>query len=179
MPSEEWRPIAGYEGQYEVSSHGRVRSMRRLVAARGGSQRVQHERILRPALLSTGHLMVRLSSHGVGKSRSVHRLVLLAFAGPPPEGCVCLHRDGVHTNNRIENLHWGTSSENTVDQVRHGVHQAARKTHCKHGHEFTPANTYTYPKAGGSTRKGRCCKTCIADRARQYRLNRTKEATNV
>lgn len=167
--TEEWRAVVGFEGLYEVSDMGRVRGVDRIVGARSGSTRRQSGRVLRPGRTSAGHLMVGLCRSGRGTSYTVHRLVLIAFVGPPPQGYECCHRDGVHTNNALENLYWGTPSDNVRDQVRHGVHHGARKTHCKHGHEFTPDNTYI-------TRQGRsrACKTCIFARSRRYREQRMR-----
>ncbi len=58
----------------------------------------------------------------------VHRLVLLAFKGPRPDGQYCRHLNGVPTDNRLANLAWGTKSENTFDKVGHGTHPHASKT---------------------------------------------------
>lgn len=179
MPDiENWRAIEGYEDAYAVSDHGRVKSLGRFVDAKFGSRRFQPEQLLSPGRTKSGHLMVRLCRNAKGTSYTVHRLVLFAFVGPPAPGHVCLHRDGDHTNNTLPNLHWGTPAENVQDQVAHGVHQAARKTQCKHGHPLAPENTYVYPKAGRSSKKQRVCKTCIANRSRQYRLDRMR-ASNV
>lgn len=54
----------------------------------------------------------------------IHRLVLLAFRGEPPKGHVCRHLNGNRTDNRLENIVWGTSSENRLDQIAHGTHNA-------------------------------------------------------
>ena len=68
-----------------------------------------------------GYPTVNLSD-GVGKRRwYVHRLVLEAFVGPRPEGMACRHLDGDRANNRVENLAWGTYSENERDKLRHGT----------------------------------------------------------
>lgn len=124
---EVWMPAHGFEGSYEVSSLGRVRSLDRVqtysrVDRRSGAlvhvRRMHRGRMLRPGRMTSGHLSVSLGrEHG---SKCVHTLVLEAFAGPRPDGLDSLHRDGVSTNNWIGNLHWGTRSENLLDAVRHG-----------------------------------------------------------
>ena len=117
---ERWKPIPGYEGQYEVSDQGRVRSSTRLVMCEGtvkGSYfSVKQGRILKPGRMPAGHLSVAL---GRRNSQCVHRLVLLAFVGPAPAGCECLHTNGNPADNRLINLRWGTRSENNVDAILH------------------------------------------------------------
>lgn len=103
---EIWKSVPGFEGQYDVSSQGRVRTFRR--GANG--------RLLKPGRMPQGHLSVAL---GRGNSQCVHKLVLLAFVGPPPKGCECLHGNGDPSDNRLENLRWGTRSENNIDAVLH------------------------------------------------------------
>lgn len=137
---EEWRPVPGYEGLYEASNLGRVRSPRR---------------VLKQRLNNMGYPVVEMSRGGRSRESLVHRQVLKAFQGEPPAGTECRHLNGVSTDNRIENLTWGSKSENTVDQIRHGTHRNARKAACPRGHEFTPENTYIQPSNGG-----RCCRTC-------------------
>nr|WP_243737862.1 HNH endonuclease [Blastococcus xanthinilyticus] len=83
----------------------------------------------------------------------MHRLVLLAFTGPASPGEVGRHMDGDPSNNRACNLAWGSPAENTADMLRMGRQLNARKTHCKHNHEFTEANTYT----GRGQRECRAC----------------------
>ena len=118
MRTEEWRPVVGFS-DYEVSDLGRVRSYKRVKV-----------RILHPTYNGSGSMRVELA----GKKRLVHILVLEAFVGLRPEGMECRHLDGDFTNNKVENLRWGTRSENILDAVRHGTHNNARKTHCKYGH---------------------------------------------
>lgn len=79
---------------------------------------------------------------------------------------VC-HRNGEKTDNRVENLYWGSNGDNQRDSVRHGTHPMARKTHCPHGHEYTPENTYSRVRADG--RNHRVCRECyrIAQRIKR------------
>lgn len=116
--TESWRPVVGYEGLYEVSSHGRVKSLARKRNTGRGIRTVR-ERILRakPGLYPT----VTLRHCGDPKTHYVHDLVLRAFIGPPPSGFEACHGDGDKWNCRLTNLRWDTPSGNHRDRVRHGV----------------------------------------------------------
>lgn len=76
---------------------------------------------LKPTPDDGGYLKVQIG----GRARSVHSLVLLTFRGPPEEGQVCRHLDGNPANNKLDNLVWGTHSENAHDSVRHRKMRAA------------------------------------------------------
>ena len=105
---EVWRGIPGHEGEYYVSSFGRVLSRVRC-----------RDKILSPAVCSKmGHLSLPLGRGTNGLL--VHRLVMLAFAGPCPAGKEVRHLDGDAGNNNLENLEYGTRKENNEDMVYHG-----------------------------------------------------------
>lgn len=162
--TEKWLPITGYEGSHEISDRGRVRSL----------DRVTHDgkhlkgQILQPFVMPSGHIRVSPGRGGKKKTLKVHRLVLLAFVGPCPDGMEALHRDGNPANNLVENLHWGTKSENAQDQILHGVHPMKRKTHCPKGHPYSPENTYVRRGYNNS----RQCRTCTLAGQRESRLRR-------
>lgn len=105
---EEWRPIAGYEGSYEVSNLGRVRSLDRVVCGRNG---IVPGKILSPRVASNGYLRVTFHHHG--KDISIHRLVLSAFVGDPLPAMVANHINGNKADNRIINLEWCTQLQNS------------------------------------------------------------------
>lgn len=161
----EWRAIPGYVGSYEVSDDGQVRSMARYVQmGRGKGYLRRIPESLRSLYVDkAGYMRVTLKRAGVAKSHLVHHLVLEAFVGPRPAGTECRHLNGQPSDNRLTNLQWVTSSENSYDVVRHGHHHAANKTHCKNGHEFTPENTL-------KTKSGRACRTCNNERAAAWYL---------
>jgi hypothetical protein len=116
---EVWRPIAGYEGRYDVSNLGRVRSLSRRTAKDG---RMIEGKILSPSSHRWGHQSISLYDLGGREKRfGVHRLVLEAFNGPCPEGMEGCHDDGNPSNNRIENLRWDTPKNNHADKYRHGT----------------------------------------------------------
>lgn len=151
MTAERWLPVPTYEGKYEVSDLGRVRSLSR-VTSHGRRRRGL---VLRPIPRTTGYLQVDLWHDNTQRAFVIHRLVLWAFVGPAPAGLEALHGDGDPTNNALTNLRWGTRSENSLDQVAHGTHASTSKTHCPAEHPYDEANTYVYPRSGA-----RACRTC-------------------
>lgn len=144
----------GYEGIYAVSSRGRVKSL-------PGPRRT--DRVLRQST-SRGYAIVSLSRNGVMRTHKVHQLVLLAFVGPRPEGAATRHLDGDRLNNAVENLQWGTYTENAQDILQHGRNWNANKTACKNGHPYDEANT-------AYNSRGRRCRACGRESSR-----RAKEA---
>lgn len=116
--TERWLPVVGFEGQYEVSDAGRVRSLDRMVAhGRGTAMRRRSGQMLKPGRKPSGHMSVAL---GKGNSVDVHRIVLEAFVGPCPVGQEGLHGDDDGSNNDLSNLRWGTRADNLQDAIRNG-----------------------------------------------------------
>jgi hypothetical protein len=134
---ERWEPVPGYEGLYEVSDHGRVRSLDRLQDARnryGAMTRLLKGGIIKPsAHRDWGHQRVGLRRNGKKQRFMVHRLVGLVFLPPaPPEKPLVLHRDGNPANNHVSNLYWGDNKENSQDAVAHGtIVRGEQSTHAK------------------------------------------------
>lgn len=176
VKTEEWRDIPGWEGFYQVSDLGRVKSLARTVrnGIRTGGTSIAYrvrERILQQTLSgNTQRPAVTLYRDGRSSVFQTHRLVLRAFVGEPPEGMECCHNDGDHTHNTLANLRWDTSSNNKLDNVRLGTHNNARKTECFRGHPFDDENTYK-PPAGS-----RKCKVCRRLRETQYRSKKRAAA---
>ena len=139
--AEVWKAPKGLDGRYEVSSHGRVRSLSRL-DTRG---RRRSEKILSPRVAKSGHEFVALYGDHGRINIAVHVLVLETFVGPRPAGLDACHWNDIPSDNRVENLRWGTRSDNAQDSVRNGTHCMARRTHCPQGHPYTPENTYRSP----------------------------------
>lgn len=160
---EEWRPVVGYEGYYEVSDKGRVRSLPRMARRRGKGAVPVPGRLLTLQITERGYLAVKLSVGGRGVRRPVHRLVCEAWFGPRPEKAECRHLDDNKANASVENLCWGTRSENMADRIRNGIDPNLRKTHCPLGHEYSTANTYRSPSGR------RYCRTCMRIWDRRYR----------
>lgn len=160
--TETWKPAVGWEEHYEVSDHGRVRSVDRTIHYKDGRTYLYKGKSMKAWKDRRGYFVVTLHSGGKKKNKFIHRLVAEAFIGPCPDGMECLHGDGNKTNNHADNLRWGTSSENNLDTVRHGRHVNARKTHCPADHELTPENTSNWAKRAGV----RKCLAC--ERANSY-----------
>lgn len=115
--SERWLPVRGWEASYEVSDRGVVRSRDRF-DARGHFRRG----LTLAAFRSTGgYIFVNLSEAGRRQKRSVHTLVAEAFHGRRPDGLVCRHLNGDPSDNRADNLAWGTPLENLEDAMNHGT----------------------------------------------------------
>lgn len=103
---EEWRPIKDFEGLYEVSNLGEVRSLGRCVKANKSGTRFVKDRILSKGNSRNGYLSVVLSKDGKHHCVSVHRLVALAFIQNPNNYREVNHKDENKHNNRVENLEW-------------------------------------------------------------------------
>lgn len=132
---EEWRPVVGWEGLYEVSSAGRVRSLDRFVkvsrSRRAGGR--SYVKLLVGKLLSlnystsNGYVSISLNRNGRAKGYSVHSLVCEAFRGPRPAGMIVAHNDGNRLHNSAGNLRYATYIENGADAVAHGMSAAGER----------------------------------------------------
>ena len=146
---EIWMPVPGYEGLYEVSSYGRVKSLRRLSLS---GKRIR-ERLLKTQR-TAGYPSVSMHRDGMQTRLYIHRLVAAAFLGPCPDDQEVRHLDGNPDNCHVSNFAYGTHAENMNDMVRHGRSHGLKPA-CPYGHPYTPENTII-PKG----RKGRACRIC-------------------
>jgi hypothetical protein len=102
---EEWKPVVGFEGWYQVSDQGRIRRIRK-----GANAKLSGPLLF--SVGSRGYLICVLCKQGERKSVIVHRIVAMAFLGLPGSRKEVNHKDGNKTNNRVENLEWVTSGRN-------------------------------------------------------------------
>lgn len=158
---EEWKPIPGFEGVYEVSDLGRVRSLARKVARSNGRVLPVRERFLSSHADEYGYASVALSKKGKPRTKAVHALVAEAFFGSPSSDEEVRHLNGKPWDNRLSNLAYGTKSENTLDSVGHGTHNHARVVYCSQGHKLEGENLVVYGKM-------RQCRSCSNARSKIY-----------
>lgn len=114
---EEWKSIKGFEGLYEVSNLGKVKSLSRIVNRMGIKQPVR-ERMLSPKLTKVGYLMVGLHKEATEKYFFVHRLVASAFLENPQGFNEVNHKDENKRNNRADNLEWCSHKYNNAYGTR-------------------------------------------------------------
>lgn len=111
---EQWLDIVGWEGFYQISDMGRLRSLQRPF--------VPQDRILKACLDSDGYLFAGLFKNGKRLAcPKIHRLVLEAFVGLRPSGMEGRHKDGNKLNNRLDNIEWATHEVNELDKSEHGT----------------------------------------------------------
>lgn len=126
---EEWKEVVGFEGFYEVSNMGNVRSVPHMKSSYGGRRWLQKGKLLRPTRVKDkGYRVVSLCVGGVATRRYVHDLVLCAFVGPRPEPTShCCHGAAGSEDNSLGNLRWDTPVSNAQDRNRDGTMQIGER----------------------------------------------------
>lgn len=118
MTEEEWKPVVGYEGLYEVSNLARVKRVFRVITRSDGVVRRFDENIRKLSVNKRGYSRLMLCKDGVLKNFELHRLIAEAFIPNPQNLPVVRNLNDVKSDNRIENLAWGTHKDNGADAVR-------------------------------------------------------------
>lgn len=122
MNAEQWKPVVGFEGWYEVSNQGRVRSVDRQIKGKAYSSRILYQ-----GVIGSGYRTVNLYKAGKRTTRTVHSLVAEAFIGKRPLGAdICHGLNGV-SDNSPSNLRYGTRTENLNEKKLHGTEQLGEK----------------------------------------------------
>ena len=163
---EIWKPVVGYEGLYEVSDQGRVRSVDRTIVRSDGVPRAFKGKDLTPTFHEQGYPLYLLWKNNKGRRFKSSVLVLEAFKGPRPEGYVARHYpDRNPLKNHISNLSWSTASVNSLDMREHGTHWQVKKEKCPQGHLLQAPNLRASELQKGS----RACLACSRARAHAQR----------
>lgn len=128
LPGESWLPILGYEGKYEISDLGRVKSLKRNRPWRNGHKPVS-EKILTQVLLNTGYPKVGLSKDGIPSPHNLHQLVAIHFISNPHDLPEVNHKKRIKTDNRRTTLEWSSQYDNIMHAKRTGLDKAIAETH--------------------------------------------------
>lgn len=170
-----WQSVKGFEGAYEVSSLGEVRSLPRMTAGRWGKEKLSPGKLLKQDIHKNGYCRAQLSQRGKTSHKLVHRLVAEAFLAPDIDRVCVNHIDSNRANNVLANLEWCTHKENTLHALAKGrlTHIPAKgvktfqgaKEHCPKGHPYGGNNLYLSPS--GYRRCRRCAYLCNKLRAEQ------------
>ncbi len=160
---EVWKDIVDYEGSYQVSNLGRIKSLYRKVRHKNNSLRTLKERILKPGKTTKGYMQVMLHKDGKGKQSKVHRVVAIAFIKNTESKPQVNHINGIKTDNHVDNLEWCTQSENMVHSIENGLKDYKFMT------GENNMNTHLSFKDVSEIRKSN---KCVAGLAKEYNVSK-------
>lgn len=116
---EIWRDVSNYEGLYQISNFGKVRTLTRKIKCCSGKYRIILSQIKKPRKDKDGYMMVDLSKNCSPRTFKIHRLVLEAFKGK--SNLQCNHKNGIKNDNRLCNLEYVTAKQNIVHAIKNGL----------------------------------------------------------
>ena len=125
---EVWKDIKGYEGLYQVSNLGRVKSLERYVIRKNNKGRqLIHKKILVSCVNTHGYMSLSLSKNNKGVNHRVHRLVATAFIPKVDNKNIINHKNGIKTDNNVNNIEWASYSDNLLHAYKTGLNGQNRK----------------------------------------------------
>lgn len=123
---EIWKDIQGFEGLYQVSNHGRVKSLKRVLIRSNGRNQIINERFLSPRPSKKGYLRVALMFYQKRIDSKIHRLVAIHFLDNPSHYKEVNHKNGIKSDNRVQNLEWCSRSQNVQHAFDNGLKPAMK-----------------------------------------------------
>ena len=132
---EIWKDIKGYEGLYQVSNLGRIKSLDKVIIRKDGIEYIKRGTILKPSTNTGGYLQIGLSKNGIRKLFRIHRLVAIAFIPNPHNKPFIDHINTIKTDNKVENLRWVTREENANNPLtrKHISESNSNEKHWNYG----------------------------------------------
>lgn len=139
---EEWKDIPNYDGYYQVSNYGNIKSLNRVIMRKDNKPYTQKEKILKPAKNNKGYNICVLTKNMKSKTFSIHRLVAEAFIPNPKNLPQVNHKDGNKQNNRVDNLEWITNYDNIQHSIRTGIRKIDKIIKAMNDKVKIPVNQY-------------------------------------
>lgn len=171
---EIWKDIDGFEGYYQVSNLGRVKSLERIrIANNGKSETAQFqvkEKILAISKQTQGYSQVNLCKDGTQKTHRLNRLVAITFIPNPENKPEVNHIDGNKDNNCVSNLEWVTSKENTRHKLTHGLNKTRSRAVLKvddNGNVVAEFDSIKSAAESVNGSKGNICMACKGLKSRE------------
>ena len=146
MMNEIWKDKKDYEGLYQVSNLGNIRSLTRKVKCKNDTFRIVNGKMLIPIQMKNGYLFVNLWKNNIVKRKLVHRLVATAFIPNPANKQEVNHIDANKTNNNYFNLEWNTRPENTFHSYKMNLREEQRKNVAMTNKKLKSKNVAQYDK---------------------------------
>ncbi len=132
---EIWKDIKGYEGLYQISNFGNIKSMDKVIIRKDGIKYIKRGTMLKPSINTSGYLQIGLSKNGIRKPFRIHRLVAIAFIPNPYNKPFIDHINTIKTDNKVENLRWVTREENANNPLtrKHISESNSNEKHWNYG----------------------------------------------
>jgi len=148
---EKWKDIKGYEGLYQISNYGRVKSLHRKWIAANGGKHEHGDIIMKQDFDPNGYFYVNFYKNNKKKKFRTHKLVALHFVKNIKNKPVVNHIDGVKSNNYYKNLEWVTLSENSIHAIKNNLYEHVKGSDVKNS-KLTEWDVYVIRKLYKNTK---------------------------